>query len=124
MIEPAVNGTRNVINAVEEVGSIRRVVMTSSIGSVYMDPCRSIDGEADETCWSDLEFCNNTKNWYCYAKTVAEQAAWELAKERKLDLVVINPPLVLGPLLQTVVNASTLHTPKYLDGSMQTYTNA
>ncbi|VAI13374.1 unnamed protein product [Triticum turgidum subsp. durum] len=82
-----------------------------------MDPCRSIDGEADETCWSDLEFCKNTK-------TAAEQAAWELAKERKLDLVVINPPLVLGPLLQTVVNASTLHTAKYLDGSMQTYTNA
>uniref|UniRef100_A0A453JSX7 NAD-dependent epimerase/dehydratase domain-containing protein n=1 Tax=Aegilops tauschii subsp. strangulata TaxID=200361 RepID=A0A453JSX7_AEGTS len=61
MIEPAVNGTRNVINAAAEVGGIRRVVMTSSIGSVYMDPRRSIDGEADETCWSDLEFCKNTK---------------------------------------------------------------
>uniref|UniRef100_A0A8R7UEN5 NAD-dependent epimerase/dehydratase domain-containing protein n=1 Tax=Triticum urartu TaxID=4572 RepID=A0A8R7UEN5_TRIUA len=124
MIEPAVNGTRNVINAAAEVGGIRRVVMTSSIGAVYMDPRRSLDGEADETCWSDLEFCKNTKNWYCYAKTVAEQAAWELAKERKLDLVVINPFLVLGPLLQTAVNASTWHIAKYLDGSVQTYTNA
>ncbi|EMS52710.1 Dihydroflavonol-4-reductase [Triticum urartu] len=64
------------------------------------------------------------QNWYCYAKTVAEQAAWELAKERKLDLVVINPFLVLGPLLQTAVNASTWHIAKYLDGSVQTYTNA
>ena len=124
MIEPAVNGTRNVINAVAEVGGIRRVVMTSSIGSVYMDPRRSLDGEANETCWSDLEFCKDTKNWYCYAKTVAEQAAWELAKERKLDLVVINPSLVLGPLLQSAVNASTWHIAKYLDGSVQTYTNA
>ncbi|KAF7057011.1 hypothetical protein CFC21_064360 [Triticum aestivum] len=124
MIEPAVNGTRNVINAAAEVGGIRRVVMTSSIGAVYMDPRRSLDGEADETCWSDLEFCKKTKNWYCYAKTVAEQAAWELAKERKLDLVVINPSLVLGPLLQTAVNASTWHIAKYLDGSVQTYTNA
>ena len=61
MIELAVNGTRNVINAAAEVGGIRRVVMTSSIGSVYMDPRRSTDGEADETCWSDLEFCKNTK---------------------------------------------------------------
>lgn len=61
MIEPAVSGTRNVINAAAEVGGIRRVVMTSSIGAVYMDPRRSPDEEADETCWSDLEFCKNTK---------------------------------------------------------------
>ena len=61
MIEPAVNGTRNVINAAADVGGIRRVVMTSSIGAVYMDPCRNPDEEADETCWSDLEFCKNTK---------------------------------------------------------------
>ncbi|VAI13377.1 unnamed protein product [Triticum turgidum subsp. durum] len=124
MIEPAVNGTRNLINAAAEVGSIRCVVMMSSIGAVYMDPRRTLDGKADETCWSDLEFCKNTKNWYCYAKTVTEQAAWELAKERKLDLVVINPSLVLGPLLQTAVNASTWHIAKYLDGSLQTYANA
>ncbi|KAE8766205.1 Dihydroflavonol-4-reductase [Hordeum vulgare] len=50
MIEPAVSGTRNVINAAAEVGGIRRVVMTSSIGAVYMDPRRSPDEEADETC--------------------------------------------------------------------------
>ena len=55
---------------------------------------------------------------------MAEQAAWELAKERNLDLVVVNPSLVLGPLLQTTVNASTWHIAKYLDGSVQTYTNA
>ncbi|VAI13375.1 unnamed protein product [Triticum turgidum subsp. durum] len=61
MIEPAVNGTRNLINAAAEVGSIRCVVMMSSIGAVYMDPRRTLDGKADETCWSDLEFCKNTK---------------------------------------------------------------
>ncbi|CAL5007117.1 unnamed protein product [Urochloa decumbens] len=63
-------------------------------------------------------------NWYCYAKTVAEQAAWELAKQRQLDLVVVNPSLELGPLLQPSVNASTLHILKYLDGSVKTYTDA
>jgi cinnamoyl-CoA reductase len=64
------------------------------------------------------------QNWYCYAKTVAEQAAWELAKQRRLDLVVVNPSLVLGPLLQPAVNASTWHILKYLDGSVQTYADA
>jgi cinnamoyl-CoA reductase len=124
MIEPAVNGTRNVINAAADVGSVRRVVFTSSIGAVYMGPRRGPNEEVDETCWSDLDYCKNTKNWYCYAKTVAEQAAWELAKQRRLDLVVVNPSLVLGPLLQPAVNASTWHILKYLDGSVQTYADA
>ncbi|KAF8691901.1 hypothetical protein HU200_040018 [Digitaria exilis] len=124
MIEPAVNGTKNVINAAADVGSVQRVVFTSSIGAVYMDPRHGPGDEVDETCWSDLEYCKNTKNWYCYAKTMAEQAAWELAKERRLDLVVVNPSLVLGPLLQQAINASTWHILKYLDGSVQTYVDA
>ncbi|RLN03003.1 cinnamoyl-CoA reductase 1-like [Panicum miliaceum] len=119
---PAVDGTRNVINAAADVGSVRRVVFTSSIGAVYMDPRHGPGAEVDETCWSDLEYCKNTKshnkqNWYCYAKTVAEQAAWELAKQRQVDLVVVNPSLVLGPLLQPAVNASTWRVLKYLDGA-------
>uniref|UniRef100_A0A0D9X676 NAD-dependent epimerase/dehydratase domain-containing protein n=1 Tax=Leersia perrieri TaxID=77586 RepID=A0A0D9X676_9ORYZ len=122
MVEPAVSGARNVINAAADAGSVRRVVMTSSIGAVYMDPHRSDadadeEEEVDETSWSDVDHCRDTGNWYCYAKTVAEQAAWELAKERRIDLVVVNPSLVLGPLLQPSVNASTWHVLKYLDGS-------
>ncbi|KQJ95897.1 cinnamoyl-CoA reductase 2 [Brachypodium distachyon] len=120
LIEPAVNGTRNVLNAAADVGGIRRVVMTSSIGAVYMNSGNRA-GEADETCWSDLQYCKDTKNWYCYAKTIAEQTAWSLAAARHLDLVVINPSLVLGPLLQPAVNASTTHIAKYLDGSVKTY---
>uniref|UniRef100_A0A0D3GYB1 NAD(P)-binding domain-containing protein n=1 Tax=Oryza barthii TaxID=65489 RepID=A0A0D3GYB1_9ORYZ len=44
--------------------------------------------------------------------------------ERRLDLVVVNPSLVLGPLLQRGVNASTWHVLKYLDGSARTYADA
>uniref|UniRef100_A0A0E0QGP3 NAD-dependent epimerase/dehydratase domain-containing protein n=1 Tax=Oryza rufipogon TaxID=4529 RepID=A0A0E0QGP3_ORYRU len=122
MIEPAVSGARNVITAAADAGGVRRVVMTSSIGAVYMGGGGG--EEVDETCWSDLDHCRDTGNWYCYAKTVAEQAAWELAKERRLDLVVVNPSLVLGPLLQRGVNASTWHVLKYLDGSARTYADA
>ncbi|KAL6334816.1 hypothetical protein AAG906_021784 [Vitis piasezkii] len=120
MVEPAVNGTKNVIIAAAEA-KVRRVVFTSSIGAVYMDPNRSPDQVVDESCWSDLEFCKNTKNWYCYGKAVAEQAAWEVAKEKEVDLVVVNPVLVLGPLLQSTVNASIIHILKYLTGSAKTY---
>ncbi|KAF5758082.1 putative cinnamoyl-CoA reductase [Helianthus annuus] len=123
MMEPAVMGTRNVMVAAAEA-KVRRVVFTSSVGAVYMDPNRSPDVVVDESCWSDLQFCKNTKNWYCYGKVVAEQAAWDEAKARGVDLVVVNPGLVIGPLLQPTVNASIIHILKYLTGSAKTYANA
>ncbi|CAN1256662.1 Cinnamoyl-CoA reductase 1 [Linum perenne] len=103
MLEPAVDGTKNVIMAASEA-KVRRVVFTSSIGAVYMDPNRSHDVVMDESYWSDLEYCKNTKNWYCYGKTAAEQRAWKVAKEKGVDLVVVNPVVVVGPLLQPTVN--------------------
>ncbi|NP_001234297.1 cinnamoyl-CoA reductase [Solanum lycopersicum] len=123
MVEPAVIGTKNVITAAAET-KVRRVVFTSSIGTVYMDPNRAPDKVVDETCWSDLDYCKNTKNWYCYGKTVAEKTARDEAREKGVDLVVINPVLVLGPLLQPTVNASVLHILKYLTGSAKTYANS
>jgi len=60
MVEPAVNGTKNVITAAAEA-KVRRVVFTSSIGTVYMDPNTSRDALVDESFWSDLEYCKNTK---------------------------------------------------------------
>ena len=59
-MEPAVNSTKNVIKAAAEA-NVRRVVFTSSIGTVYMDPNRSNEVVVDESCWSDLEYCKNTK---------------------------------------------------------------
>nr|AEO13438.1 cinnamoyl-CoA reductase [Ginkgo biloba] len=122
VIEPAVKGTENVLEACAEMG-VKRVVLTSSIGAVYMNPNRNPDALVHDDCWSDLDYCIQTKNWYCYAKTVAEKEAWEYAKERNLDLVVVNPSLVLGPLLQSAMNASTAHIMKYLTGSAKTYAN-
>lgn len=53
-------GTRNVIVAAAEA-KVQRVIFTSSIGAVYMYPNRNPDDVVDESCWSDLEFCKNTK---------------------------------------------------------------
>ena len=64
------------------------------------------------------------QNLYCYGKTVAEQGAWDLARKKGLDLVVVNPVVVIGPLLQPTVNASTIHILKYLTGSVKTYANS
>lgn len=54
------NGAKFVINAAAEA-KVKRVVITSSIGAVYMDPNRDPEAVVDESCWSDLDFCKNTK---------------------------------------------------------------
>lgn len=123
MVDPSVQGTRFVIQAAAEAGA-RRVVFTSSIGAVNMNPNRPPETVVDESCWSDLEFCKATKNWYCYGKAVAEQEAWRCAEQMKIDLAVVIPVLVMGPLLQPKINASTVHVLKYLTGSAKTYANS
>ncbi|MQM03278.1 hypothetical protein Taro_036057 [Colocasia esculenta] len=80
MVEPAVKGSRYMVEAA--AGGLRRVVLMSSIGAVHMDPNRPTDAVVDESCWSDLEFCKATKNWYCYGKAMAEREAWMVAREK------------------------------------------
>ena len=40
------------------------------------------------------------------SKTLAEDAAWKFAKEKSIDMVTINPAMVIGPLLQPTLNTS------------------
>lgn len=40
------------------------------------------------------------------SKTLAEDAAWNFAREKGIDLVTINPAMVIGPLLQPTLNTS------------------
>lgn len=63
MLEPAVNGAKYVIDAAAKA-KVKRVVFTSSIGAVYMNPNRDPQAIVDENCWSDLEFCKNTKVFF------------------------------------------------------------
>jgi cinnamoyl-CoA reductase len=60
MIEPAIRGTRYVITAAADTG-VKRVVFTSSIGTVYMNPYRDPNMPVDDTCWSDFEYCKRTE---------------------------------------------------------------
>lgn len=60
-VEQAVIGTKNVMKTAA-AAEVRRVVFSSSIGTVYMNPSRRPVAVVDETNWSDLEFCKNTKS--------------------------------------------------------------
>ncbi|VAI22534.1 unnamed protein product [Triticum turgidum subsp. durum] len=119
----AVEGTRNVVNAAADMG-VRRLVFTSTYGAVHMNPNRSPDTVLDETCWSDYEFCKQTGNFYCCAKMMAEMAATEEATRRGLQLVVVVPPMTIGPMLQPSLNGSNYHVVKYLMGTKKAYPNA
>ncbi|TXG51859.1 hypothetical protein EZV62_021028 [Acer yangbiense] len=119
VLEPAVKGTLNVLKACHEA-KVKRVAFVSSVSAVCMNPKWPKGKVMDETCWSDKDYCRTTKNWYCLSKTEAESEALEFAKRTGLDVVTICPTTVLGPLLQSTVNASSLILIKLLTGCLWT----
>ncbi|KHG04265.1 Bifunctional dihydroflavonol 4-reductase/flavanone 4-reductase [Gossypium arboreum] len=108
LIDPAIKGTLNVLKSCAKVPSIKRVVITASIVSVvYNGKPLTPDVVVDETWFSDSRFCEKNKLWYMASKTLAEEAAWRFAEENRMDLVVLNPGFVVGPLLQPSLNCTS-----------------
>jgi len=106
LIRPAREGTLRVLGAASRAG-VKRVVLTSSIAAVAYGPARGGGKVYDETDWSDPSADIGA---YEKSKTLAERAAWEfvasLPSERQLELVVINPGVVFGPVLDGHVGIS------------------
>ncbi|KAL8028589.1 hypothetical protein ABFX02_14G170500 [Erythranthe guttata] len=119
LIEPAVRGTLNVLSScLKSKASIERVVLTSSMGSVMYNrditelfttgnSSTTTTTVIDETWFSDPSFCEETQQWYLFSKTLAEEAAFNFAKENGMDLLCINPGFVIGPLLQPTLNLTS-----------------
>ncbi|CAJ1347484.1 unnamed protein product [Effrenium voratum] len=84
--------------------NIKRVVLTSSIAAVGPPMKWFQDGGDDkvwtEDDWNDEEPDNPVKG-YRASKALAEKKAWELSKELNVDLAVICPGFVLGPMLSS-----------------------
>lgn len=113
VVNPAVDGTRNVLRAAASVGGVRKVVVTSSFAAVQCSKARRDDDFVHtETDWNDEASLKSSP--YAYSKLVAERAAWEFLadsdhehdgtqpekkKDKPFDLVVINPVAVFGPAL-------------------------
>jgi dihydroflavonol-4-reductase len=91
-IEPTVQGGLNVLESAAKAG-IQRVVFTSSAVAVGLQA--PADRPLTEADWDHSE----DRHAYCYAKTRGEAAAWELARERGLNMVSICPGHVLGPYI-------------------------
>lgn len=52
------------------------------------------------------------------SKTLAEKAAWKFSEENGIDMVVINPGMVLGPLLQPTINTSVQPIPNLIGSTV------
>ncbi|XP_052201156.1 phenylacetaldehyde reductase-like isoform X1 [Diospyros lotus] len=123
LIDPALKGTLNLLGSCAKTSTVKRVVLTSSMSSVaYNSRPRTPDVIVDETWFSDPEFCKENKLWYQLSKILAENASWKFANDKGIDMVSINPGMVIGPLLQPTVNASAAHILNLINGS-QTYIN-
>lgn len=117
LIRPARDGTLRVLSAARDAG-VNRVVMTSSTSAIIFG--RGVrEKPFTEADWTDETNRRDTSP-YDRAKTIAERAAWAwLAEEgRGLELVTINPSLVLGPVLGSDYSASIEVIKKLLDGSI------
>lgn len=122
LVDPAVKGTRNVLETANGVPSVKRVVVTSSCAAIYGDAAdcaKAPNGTLTEDVWnttSDL-----THQPYAFSKTEAEKAAWSIAEaQNRWSLVTINPSLVLGPGLAQFQTSDSFNLVRQLgDGSMK-----
>jgi nucleoside-diphosphate-sugar epimerase len=98
LIVPARDGVLRVLRAAAQAG-VERVVLTSSVAAVMYG--RDRDHTFTEDDWSDLT--DRRIGAYERSKTLAERAAWQfmtdLGPDAAMSMSVINPGLVLGPLL-------------------------
>jgi dihydroflavonol-4-reductase len=104
LVDPAVLGTKNVLEAARAAASVERVVLTSSMAAITDEPeDERVLTEADWNVQSTLQ-----RNPYYYSKTLAERAAWSFMESERpsFDLVVINPFMVIGPSRSRSINTS------------------
>lgn len=122
LVDPAVNGTRNVLVTANHTPSVERVVLTSSCVSIFgdtVDIAAAPGGVLTEEIWNTTS--SLTRQPYAFSKVEAEKTAWQIAKaQNQWKLVTINPSLVMGP---TISGASTSESHRILrmygDGTMQ-----
>jgi len=99
LVDPALLGTRNVLESANRTPSVKRVVLTSSCAAIYgdnADQAAAPNGVFTEEVWNTSSSLDHVP--YSYSKTLAEREAWDIAgRQTGWDLVVVNPSLVIGP---------------------------
>jgi nucleoside-diphosphate-sugar epimerase len=116
LIVPAREGTLRVLRASRDAG-VKRVVLTSSFAAIGYGQNQR-DEPFTERDWTDPN-CDGVLP-YTRSKVLAEHAAWNFmaAEGGNLELSVINPVGVFGPVLGPDYSASILIVQRMMDGAM------
>ena len=116
LIVPAREGALRVLRAARDAG-VKRVVLTSSFAAIgYGQPER-------QTPFTEKDWTDPTKPDvmpYTKSKTLAERAAWEFVEREGagLELAVVNPVGVFGPVLGPDYATSILLVQRLMDGAL------
>jgi nucleoside-diphosphate-sugar epimerase len=116
LIVPAREGALRVLHASRDA-RVKRVVLTSSFAAIgYGQPAQV--APFNETNWTDPQ--GDDVRPYVKSKTLAERAAWDfIAKEGgTLELSVVNPVGVFGPVLGPDYSTSILIVQRLMDGAL------
>ncbi len=116
LIVPAREGALRVLRASRNAG-VKRVVLTSSFAAIGYGQ-KEQTTPFDETNWTDPN--GEDVLPYAKSKTLAERAAWDfIGKEGGgLELSVVNPVGVFGPVLGPDYSTSILIVQRLMDGAM------
>lgn len=117
LIRPAVEGTRRALEAGLKAG-VERVVLTSSTAAILHGHPPDRAEPFTEADWSRID--GHGVSAYTESKTRAELDAWSIMETagRRDDLAVINPTVILGPLLDEDAGTSAVLVQRLLDGSI------
>ncbi|MBC7768367.1 MAG: aldehyde reductase [Phycisphaerales bacterium] len=116
VIIPARDGALRVLKAARDAG-VKRVVLTSSYAAIgYGQPQQS--APFDETNWTNPD--GDDVRAYVKSKTLAERAAWDFMQREggALELSVVNPVAILGPVLAPDYSTSIMLIKRLMDGDM------
>lgn len=116
LIVPARDGALRVLRAARDAG-VSRVVLTSSFAAIGYGHAAQAE-PFDETTWTDVE--GGDVSPYVKSKTLAERAAWDFVggEGGDLELSVVNPVAVLGPVLGADYSTSILMVQRLMDRDM------
>jgi dihydroflavonol-4-reductase len=116
LIVPAREGTLRVLRAARDAG-VKRVVVTSSFAAIGYGHAPQ-PKPFDETDWTNVD--GDDVQPYPKSKTLAERAAWDfIAREGgELELSVINPVAIFGPVLGTDYSSPIAMFRMLMDGSI------
>jgi nucleoside-diphosphate-sugar epimerase len=119
LITPAREGALRVLRASRDAG-VKRVVLTSSFAAIGYGHAPQAT-PFDEKDWTNVEGPDsNDVRPYVKSKAIAERAAWDFMSREggTLELAVVNPVGVFGPVLGPDYSTSILLVQRLLDGSM------